>query len=294
MAINEHMNTLKYTYVEVGPPNVVLAWPISADNPPPTTVPQNPYMEVLLTRLATRHPNWRIVYTQPQGSVQVYDGVGRSAPLGRIHLDRLYTGSQPWRYGLNSLRLDRERQRGDATYTADASKAVRLIEKNFVPKSVHEIVNEGRSTLENLASNVRHIAHRALEAAYEELNKPMRKFLRENVDLLVGGNYPYLPAHTLNKLDGLVKEDTETSSMQQVFISDHKGTVVFQHNTTYLVSQDGGAAEVRQPEELPDRVRTGIGMLKLVSDGGYISGVGVRAKEGMFYIMPEVNNEEVT
>jgi hypothetical protein len=62
--------------------------------------------------------------------------------------------------------------------------------------------------------------------------------------------------------------------------------IVFIDGVNYSVQKGKDPLEIKTSEELPDFMRRAVGLLKLVEDNQVIEGVGVRANETTFLVMP--------
>jgi hypothetical protein len=62
--------------------------------------------------------------------------------------------------------------------------------------------------------------------------------------------------------------------------------IVFIDGVNYSIQKGKDPLEIKASEELPDFMRRAVGLLKLVEDNQVIDGVGVRASETTFLVMP--------
>lgn len=297
--MNDSIDLLKYEYIPVALPNILYAWPRAATAPKPSPVKIGLVLDTLITELARRNPKWRFIFNHPSeytdtkdgaikyvinGTVYVFGGMDKKPPLGKIQLDRVYsTGG--YRYALNSRRLDAARSRGYHTFTKDVKKAIRLCERNFVPRAPLEIFKEQEQKVLGALNNIRYSNARARSQLMEALSTSMERFIEENVEQLL--QVPYMPKAVLAKVPHVTKEYRRLEDLWATAGANGAHVVLLDGETCYYNTERGGEMCTARMEELSEHVRVGIGMLKLVAPGTEIAGIGMKHGDNVFLIVPK-------
>jgi len=257
--------------------------------------------ELLLLKLHRRHKNWGFIieatpyaYNYPTTSnqvalIKVYDRTTGEV-LGKLarHQDQ---------YCLSNFRVARERKRGDEVRTKDIVKAVRLIEKHFVPKSVTENLVDVANATERVIYDAHNTAnttlHRALSALMHDdtLAAFVLPHLEEIVAAVALRNKG--AAERIRSLPECMVNATDTKSFRDARQADKYYTVMIRSDNEYVVVDHNTSIAPPSPviytaETLPILLRGRVGMLKLTEVGAPIAGVGIRTGIGTFFIPKEV------
>lgn len=252
----------------------------------------DPYLQPLVEKLALEYPQW--TFEEDRTDYQYVDGkrinytargfevLDKREKLGEIALDH-YRGGK--RFFVNNFRVQQMRERGSGFKTIHLNKAVKYVDKYFGKKNIVEKMEDAKGKVEGVMYQVRmekaHKEQRAWNVIQEQaknylLNKVWMEFALEtgiNVS-----DYPEkkLEWEVCQKVDKGLNNDT--------------AHIVYIDGLDYAIQKGKEPLVVKSSEELPDYMRRGIGMLKLVEDKQIIDDVGMRVNAETFVIL---HKEEV-
>jgi hypothetical protein len=250
------------------------------------------FLKPLIEQLALKHPNW--IFRQSSVGYN-YDGGKRSdfratafevldkrEVLGKIYFERIRSGN---RFVVENFRVNELRERGTGVKTIHLDKAMKQVGKYFGKKSIYEKLkeasDEAAGALHMVSRNINHKQH----AAWNGIAEKARNFLLTK----------YWDEFT--KEYGINPEEfpiayAEGKACDQVAEVYGKGNTWLVHidGMDYALQKGSQNPTIKTSEQLPDYIRQGIGMLKLVGDKQIISGVGLRVDQSTFVLL---NKEEV-
>lgn len=258
------------------------------------------FMRPLIEAISRKQPSWRFV-SDRAGSLYV----GEDSKEVRSHTyfivedaDGEVLGSlwQDWRgqndvYAFNNHRLDATRSRGRANITKDVNKAAKTITQNFFARTPREQLFECRSVVNQALGS-------ASSRAYTERHKNLAPLQGKFTDWV---SKPYAAEHLLNTVPEfrsleeqlrlaptLEEEHIAIREMQKASVG---GYGVIQRGMTYYVLC-GEEVTAYTEAALPDHIKGNVGMLKLVEDKTALPGIGVRASEHNYWVVPEEKPDE--
>lgn len=288
------LNEMDYKLITLDYPNIQAKWNTKSGDEPPTIVIE-PKLKELAVALALKYPQWRLVCHrmwnnfQGDGKAQVqkfsvYEGNENLGEIsseyggGRFHCERVFT--------LRNERIASARERGDRVRTKDLGKALKIAAKMFYTKNLNEYIDEA-------ANNVRRVTY---EVARDRFHTFQRKFSHM---------WGYLEDYSVQQFDSLrdaaIRAGADTATLDDYInaYQEHKATeeiescyekgkgwVVLIRGSDYAVtsSNDNRQVTMYTTDTLPPHIKRGIGMLKLLEDNTFMSGVGVRRSESTFFI----------
>lgn len=232
--------------------------------------------------------SWNLV-PPPEGhinieKVQVYDGDDH---LGWVGWGRK-NGWGTRVYEFDNFRLKGMRTRGSANYSSKAETAASRIIKTFHSKTPKELMDDAVTNVSkaahNNASDKRHEYH----MAYKKISNAVERFVVANWQHIQPELGDIASAMDLPELIATAKQ---ASALNEVYRDGHGWVILAQTNGRYITRRDG-IINTYTDADLPDRMRMGLGLLKMVEDGTAIDGIGVRGKDNVFFVADEMEEGE--
>lgn len=279
----------KYELVPMLLPNIKGRWEIGKD--------RNGYafavegkLKPLVTEAAMKFPMW--------------DFVGSNATVDRdkcaifyrtfkVYANRELLGEISWTYNskyevlytLTNERIKEKRERGSILKTKDLKKALKTLAKEFGVKTIDERMNEAKNMCYHMLSgsaydtsnkfrgNFRSLFEKIMESLMDDWQTVRRLGEAKGADLTL-----------LDKLPSEYETYKIAKDMQECF-SQEKGAVVIIHGSDYVVSEKDVSKKVYGTDTLPEWVKRGIGMLKLVEPGNMIANIGCKLTNTSFFVI---------
>ncbi len=219
-------------------------------------------------------------------SMLVFDGL---EPVGAV-----YVNDDTGALNFTNNRIVGALRRGTCMETTSDSKAASIIRKYFYGMSKVEtlsataviidraVASAHQDTKYKLGNAKRNIVRELEEAAFSDplLSQAVQQYFKAK------GIGEYVAAHQDTAEDlTLVSEAAKAQSRGQGLYlqAAENGYHVWQHRDTKV--------RTYKRELLPDKVRGAIGLLKMAEDNSFISNVGFKHAEGMFWVSEEIANE---
>jgi hypothetical protein len=120
---------------------------------------------------------------------------------------------------------------------------------------------------------------------WDRVESHAQKFVIENYAQFASGVTDKTVATNLEQLPSCHANFNSVDAMQNA-LQKGDAYLVFIDGLNYSVQKGKDPLEIKASEELPDFMRRAVGLLKLVEDNQVIAGVGVRANETTFLVMP--------
>jgi hypothetical protein len=246
----------------------------------------HPALPAVLDRLMKERPTWRYKCTKhlygndPRvNELIIYDG---DEQLGKLWIETHWR-DETIRYFFDNFRLTQMSQRHMKTFSTKPDVAAKRIVKAFHLKTPKE-----------RAADAHKETHSVINGIASETSWPFRRAKGRIEDRLfeyAARNWSdikqYLNADDMD-FPALAEANAE-AIMLMGFYNDNNGvTVRIESNGAYLVSRranDGFDAVTYTDATLTDHLRGALGLLKLVEDKGYISGVGARVNTNLYFVM---------
>ena len=257
----------------------------------------------LLWELATSRPTWQfkvsrgqMVIAQPpiMRIVELCieeDGV----ILGKISADHYGVG---YRLYVANDRMAKQRSSRNSgkMVTSDVKRAKREVLKNFFKKNPKEVAEEA---FDHVHQAVRELSHQS----YMRIREATNAFSRISVEF-VEKNFEWVTTHpdAALLLENIATKERATSEQKLVESFGElannvksegydKAAVVCSLGSTYIVTYKG-ATEIIPSEDLAPELRTNMGMLKLMPVGEAYGGIGLRATDDVYLVLPTVSENE--
>jgi hypothetical protein len=292
------IDNTRFDYTPLDTPNLLIR---SSKNTVPAETIMHPFLEPLVRSVMKAQPLWKVVI---ESSYFSSDGP-RKANAFRFYADTEELGTlgmglksnDKHVFELDNHRLKASRQRGYVTSTVNRKKALKIILNDFVPRSMTEHLAEATRKISGAVSAAASTNMRPVREALAYMEKPFQHFVAANWEAFCKSESANgIPASKVKLLDTFL-EIYERGNTAGDMISKHNrntGHYVVLHGSDYIVSEinKGNEAQTLSSDKLSEHMRVRIGLLKLVEDGQFIAGVGVRTNATMFYILPEETTVE--
>jgi len=244
----------------------------------------------VVAKLAVDKPLWRFVahdknYT---GAVDHFVIMQDGEELGQIE-HTFFRGNNC--ISVSNKRIRQARERSNSYRTKDASKAIATIKKMFNARSVTERLADASEiaglVMQQLTSN----KHREYAYADRDVASEAVKFAR-------GAGYELFMRHleanekqyVVSKFELIKQERQALDEAKELYVNDKTATVLL-GNGMYVVKRRAGT-EIFDDNTLPEKLRGKIGMLKLVEDEHFVTGIGCRATSDVFVLLLDEENND--
>ena len=317
--MQRNLDELKYGYSPLFLPNVQMEWILDEANakaPKDTPLEVEPNIKELITTLARKHPEWTFVagYNHIQvdktykrdstGKIEcdengnllnkelklfasTFHVFEKREHLGSIYRDQGRGGSLV--FGIENVRVAKERERGRDAKTKDIKKAIRIIEKSFGITTIDELLVSTSDEIDTVMRQVLNDRRYRYQRVHEKAIQPLLKYLVDNWD-----KYSSIACQRgadQQDVDGLMPALDEYRVMKRMYKCVEKldGFQVLIHGNDYAVRTKGDSGvetKMYSSETLPEHIRKNVGLLKLVENNMVIGGVGMRLNETTFFVVP--------
>lgn len=280
----------RYTYLN-SRKNVVWEQDINRE-PLPSMVELiiHPEMVGLIDKLSRERPTWRFKSAQnfysASGVLRVthFTMYDMDEELGTLYVDTHWR-DHSLRYYFDNHRLEKARQRNVKNFTTKPEVAAKRILKAFHSRTPAEraavATSEVRSAMASVVNDVNHRYRRALGGIQDEINAYVLRHWDE-----VSATFADPARHA--SFPTLAADNLEAMSISKA-MGDGRGVVVrIEHNGNYMVARptaNGHDINMFTDSTLPDHLRGGLGLLKLVAFGSMIDGVGYKRDDNSFFVM---------
>jgi hypothetical protein len=252
----------------------------------------DPFLKSFVEKLALKYPQWTFeevhnTANHNNKTVEAYrfNVVDKREVLGTI--DKEYTSNGGWQFCVDNHRINGVRERGRGMKTIHEDKALKHVGKFFGKKNVNEKFTEASTTIINAVGSIHNQKRWDLSHKWDALSTHTQKFVHDNYAQFVSSitDTKANNLHSLEKLPSAIAEFSSVDAMQEALrLGD--AYIVFIDGVNYSIQKGKDPLEMKASEELPDFMRRAVGLLKLVEDNQVIDGVGIRASETTFLVMP--------
>lgn len=266
----------------------------------PMRVQAHAQLEPVIFKLATLYPTW--TFTALRSSYLLSDDRDMAVcmefavscdgeGLGKIF--RKYEG-RDYQVCVSNDRIRKAMERYPHYYkTKDPDKAIAKVKKMFRPQDHGERLAEAYKTAEDAAqqadwskSRECHTTQNAVKQIAEDyvLGPGFETFMAYAKETMVPTEYDKLVENHQTALKA--REDLATiHAVKNVLAGSTPGIVITRHGGGYITAPRVGAPRVYDDRTLPEWMRGGLGMLKLIEAGQFVSGTGMRASEHTFVLI---------
>ena len=249
----------------------------------------DPFLKSFIEKLALKYPQWTFVEAGVTSVMadKVYhahrfDIKDKRETLGSIDKDYCNSG---YRFRIDNHRIQGMRERGNGMKTIHLNKALKHVDKFFGKKNVNEKFTEATKVISNAVGHIHNQKRWDLSHKWDRVQSHAQKFIVENYAQFVSEVTDNKVANTLEQLPSCYAEYSSVDAMQDA-LQKGDAYIVFIDGLNYSIQKGKDPLEIKSSEELPDFMRRAVGLLKLVEDNQVIDGVGARANETTFLVMP--------
>jgi hypothetical protein len=193
--------------------------------------------------------------------------------------------------GVANQRIGNILERSNMKRTTDKAKAVQLAKKYFGKKTAKELLDDLKQHASNTLSNSagRHMRElRDLNAVFQDkitafIRKEVKDQFREYLSTCNDGG------KMIQAFDDSFEAKDKVKAVDAIYDSfrNEATCLVVLDNGKYIVQNQNQNYAMYDDSDLPDYVRSKIGLLKLVNPGQIVGDTGCRVKENMFVIVVE-------
>jgi hypothetical protein len=251
----------------------------------------DPFLKSFIEKLALKYPQWTFEeeHCNNKHDTKTYEAyrfkvLDKREVLGTIDKEYIHGGGG-WRYCVDNDRINGVRERGRGMKTIHEDKAIKHVGKFFGKKNVNEKFTEATKVISNAVGNIHNQKRWDLSHKWDRVQSHAQKFIIENYAQFVSGVTDKTVATSLEHLPSCFAEYSSVDAMQDA-LQKGDAYIIFIDGLNYSIQKGKDPLEIKASEELPDFMRRAVGLLKLVEDNQVIGGVGVRANETTFLVMP--------
>lgn len=214
--------------------------------------------------------------------LSVYDG---KEYLGKAWLEH---SRGDYMFKVENERIENAVQRGRGKGSKDINKVLKTMAKTFGRKTLAERMKEATETTRYAVGQNESDARLAHDRAFNGLIYALHNHVAENLDTYIpiavaaGTN-----AEMVSKIPELLERMSITKEIQTCH-NKGEGAVVMIHGSDYAVREvvnGESVLNIYATDTLPEWLKRGVGMLKLVEVRDSISGVGCRAAESVYFVI---------
>lgn len=287
------IDNTRFDYTPLGTPNLLIR---TSKGNMPQDVEMHPFLAPLVEQVMKVQPLWKVViensYFVSQGPrlANTFVFYADNEELGKLSMSLKHNDKHV--FELDNHRLKAVRQRGWVTTTVAQKKALKIILKDFAPRSMKEQLFEAGKKISAAVNAAASTNMRPVRDALDYLRGPFQHFAIANWEAFCSSESANGVLVSKRDILDTFLESFERSSAASEMNAKHNsnaGYYVMLQGSDYIVSQldKKDEAQILTSDKLSEHMRARIGLLKLVEDGQFITGVGVRTNATMFYIVPE-------
>lgn len=282
------LDIVQNDYLDLGMPNVKAERKKAAD---PVKVGIHEFMKPFVFEAAKLFPMWEFI-----GKRGTWKHIGNQDEavafwcfaiyenrelLGTIDYDNTRNG---YVYCLSNERIENKRERGRAARTKDLKKALKILGKEFGAKKIGERLEEAHQKCNNALSNLFYEKSKRFSSAYSYVANMIESHIMSNWDtyreVLLSNN---ADPKIVDNIMSLNEERNVSINLSKAF-NTNAGVVVVTHGNDYAV-RDDDETRIYGTDNLPDWIKRGVGMLKLIDKGNLISNIGYKEDDQIFFVL---------
>ena len=244
-------------------------------------------------KIAVANPMWRFeatsvtrVHHNDAGgggfNLNGFDVYEKRELLGHISKERNYTRREDV-YCLRNKRISNERERGNTLKTGNRAKALSAVKKYFsLPKPI-EIVEDRIEKATRALQSLMNAKSSPINYMWLDRQPEVQDFILKRWDEFLT-TLPNPKEYEPN-IPQAIAEQNMVSKMRYAAVHSEMYEVVAVDSTYYIRFKDD--LTIVDSTALPEKLRSKLGMLKLVEVGQAVEGVGFKAADDTFLITGE-------
>jgi len=256
----------------------------------------HPTLAPLLNELALKYPQWTFkcnsAWTRYNGErmVRAFGIFEKRESIGSVGIEASSNGNMV--FCIQNERIGHVRTRSDTVKTKDIKRAAAMVKKFVNPKTLVERFYEKRTLADAVLATVKRSKMVAVNNAESPMHALKHKFFEANVSLFVESLDP-AGLKLMAKLTEAKQELVACNTVTDAWNMTGDSVLVSVYGQDYMLSDESRVGIVghspypsgrMSSEELPEHIRTAIGMLKLVQPTQIIEGMGMRVDEESFIV----------
>lgn len=297
------LDVTQYEEVQVEMPNIIFFWNKN-DDLAGRKFELHHNLRPFALAAAKKFPMWRFV----AGDSKAYGGVSWGSEVVRIGRLTVLDGKESigqisWEWGgrghsefvnytVTNERISNQRERGSHARTRHMGKALKIMEKSFGAKTIAERLHEARTQGLYHLSRAEQEKRDEFRYPYQELTlKLVEHFMQDWESVKAVGVKAGIALTLLESLPSKY-EDFKIANEVLKCVSQGKGVVVTIHGSDYAVRKlaksstgEDHPMQILSTENLPEHIKRGVGMLKLVEKNHIIGGVGYKIDDASFFVI---------
>lgn len=256
------------------------------------------FLAPLVERLALAHPEWQFKsyycrkhYTPNAEAefamvVERVEVVDKYEKLGQLGYDYVSKGKRFW---VSNHRTEKMRERGSGMKTIHLDKACKHVDKYFGRMNHNEKLEQASQATHDACYRASNETLYAVRNVWGSVDSVAMGYVLEHLEsfksyMQMNTNPTAKVLSEIDKFPELVAEYEGMNRLRE-HVNKNEHILVLLDGMNYIVKH-ANQVEVKTSEELPDYVRRGVGMLKLVEVRNAITNVGIRVDENTFALMP--------
>jgi len=251
----------------------------------------DPFLKSFIEKLALKYPQWTFeedhhtaIHNTKTYEAYRFKVLDKREVLGTIDKEYIHGGGG-YRYCVDNDRINGVRERGRGMKTIHEDKAIKHVGKFFGKKNVNEKFTEATKVISSSLGHIHNQKRWDLTHKWDAVKDHAQQFIVENYAQFASGVTDTKVASKLEQLPSCYAEFNSVDAMQNA-LQKGDAYIVFIDGVNYSIQKGKDPLAIKASEELPDFMRRAVGLLKLVEDNQVIDGVGVRANETTFLVMP--------
>lgn len=244
----------------------------------------HPHLLDLINELRAKRPTWRFksteyVYNNEEQKLRnftVYDG---DETIGTVWQDAHWRTGET-RYCYNNHRLEKSRQRGHGGFSTKIKVASKKILETFGTKSLDELAEEAVKNVTNTSASIFSNANYAYQGAKKKVMNALEAYIESN--------WETLKAYTTG-CDNIdlrdLRQQLDAANLAYMARDRGESAILFMYGDKMVMHRKDAPPKVVTLDDLTDKQRAALGMLKLMEDKAFIPGVGIRVDRQTFHLL---------
>jgi hypothetical protein len=267
-------------------PRNVLYWQNTVD---PVELIDRDYHDFSLSffpYLAERHPEYTFyLEANHSGGNKVY------MTQALVLADKECLGRIEWSHYNDAMefynqRVNEDIRRGSCKKTSKLATAKNIFARYFYPLTLQEEMDEVQNDVWSALSDHTYSLRRTRDNATRDIIDKLSVMIKQESPELL----EFVNAHGMSKQLEARTKDKEAISITENLndaVENDKGQFILNKGDMYY-SLNKGVKRMKR-DDLPEDIRTAVGLLKVAEDNTAIDGVGYKATADKFFIMEELN-----
>jgi hypothetical protein len=244
----------------------------------------HPTMARFIDALRVKRPTWRFksterVYDNERQELRNFDVYDGDEQLGRVWTERHWRTGED-RYCLNNHRVEASRQRGSGSFSTKVAVATKKVLDSFGVKSLDELAVDAAKKITGVLNNVYSNTSFTYSSSKQKAMKALATYIEDNWDTLK--SYTTGCDHIdLREL----REQHEAVSKAYHSLTNDGAATLFMHGDRMVMQRHDKPSSVVTFDQLTEKQRANLGMLKLMEDKAFVAGVGMRVDSETFFLL---------